>query len=352
METKMNPDRSETWMQVRPNKASGLPNPTPSPSLFAGAAALISCQCALVSGAMAQGYPVKPIRLVVSVQPGGNLDLMGRAVADKLSQGLGQRMLVENRPGANSTIGLASVAHAAPDGYTFVMVAQSALVAPKMMRHPPFDPVRDFAGVSLIATLHQALVVHPSLPVRSVAELIALAKSRAGELNCGSSGNGSGSHLALELFNRMAGIRIARVPYNGDAQAIVDLLGGHVPMKFDNLSTSLANIRAGKLRALGVTAPNRTALLPEVPAIAETLPGYQASIFNGMMAPAATAPEILRRVHAEIVAFTQAPDIRSRFASQGVELRSSASPQQFTAFIQREFERWGRVLEDAGIKPD
>lgn len=307
---------------------------------------------AIASTVAAQPYPMKPIRLIVSVQPGGNLDLIGRAVAEKASEGLGQRMIVENRPGANSTIGLASVARSAPDGYTLVMVAQSALVAPRMMRNPPFDPVRDFAGVSLIATLPQMLVVHPSLPAKSVKELIALAKARPGELNCGSSGNGSGSHLALELFNKMAGVRLTRIPYNGDAPAIVDLLGGHTPVKFDNLSTSLPHVRAGKLRPLGVTTPTRTALLPDVPAISETLPGFQASIFNGMMAPAATPPEILARVHAEIVKFVQAPEIRARFANQGVELRASAAPAEFTAFLKSEYVRWGKLMSEIGIKPE
>lgn len=305
-----------------------------------------------IPDAQAQAYPTKPIRLIVSVQPGGNLDLVGRSIADKVSEGLGQRMIVENRPGANSTIGLASVARSAPDGYTLVMVAQSALIAPRMMRNPPFDPLRDFAGVSLIATLPQMLVVHPSPPVKNVKDLIALAKARPGELNCGSSGNGSGSHLALELFNTMAGVRITRIPYNGDGPAIIDLLGGHAPVKFDNLSTSLAHVRAGKLRALGVTSPTRTALLPEVPAISETVPGFQASIFNGMMAPAATPPEILARVHAEIVKFTQAPEIRSRFANQGVELQASAAPGEFTAFLKSEYTRWGKVMDEAGIKPE
>lgn len=305
-----------------------------------------------VREAQAQTYPSKPIRLIVSVQPGGNLDLVGRSVADKVSEGLGQRMFVENRPGANSTIGLASVARSAPDGYTLVMVAQSALIAPRMMRNPPFDPIRDFAGVSLIATLPQMLVVHPSLPAKSVKELIALAKAHPGELNCGSSGNGSGSHLALELFNRMAGVRMMRIPYNGDGPAIIDLLGGQVPVKFDNLSTSLPHVRAGRLRALGMTSPNRSALLPGVPSISETVPGFQASIFNGMMAPAGTPSEILSRVHTEIVKFVQAPDIRSRFANQGVELQASASPQDFTAFIKTEYVRWSKVMEDAGIKPE
>ena len=305
-----------------------------------------------IADAQAQAYPTKPIRLIVSVQPGGNLDLVGRAIAEKVSEGLGQRMIVENRPGANSTIGLASVARSAPDGYTFVMVAQSALIAPRMMRNPPFDPLRDFAGVSLIATLPQMLVVHPSLPVKSVKDLIALAKARPGELNCGSSGNGSGSHLALALFNKMAGVRITRIPYNGDGPAIIDLLGGHAPVKFDNLSTSLPHVRAGKLRPLGVTSPTRTALLPEVPAISETVPGFQASIFNGMMAPAATPPEILARVHAEIVKFVQAPEIRSRFANQGVELQASAAPGEFTAFMKSEYTRWGKLMDEAGIKPE
>ena len=285
-------------------------------TLAAVAAAMVTTH------AHAQTYPVKPMRLIVSVQPGGNLDLIGRAVAEKVSEGIGQRMFVENRPGANSTIGLASVARAAPDGYTFVMVAQSALVAARMMRNPPYDPVRDFAGVSLIATLPQMLVVHPSLPVKSVKELIALAKARPGQLNCSSSGNGSGSHLALEFFNRMAGVQIMRIPYNGDGPAIIDLLGGQVPLKFDNLSTSLPHVRSGRLRPLGVTTPKRTDLLPDVPAISETVPGYQASIFNGMMAPAGTPPEVLARVHAEIVKFTQAP----RFA-RALRIRASSFRQ-------------------------
>ena len=314
--------------------------------------ALVAALLMTVGTVVAQTYPVKPIRLVVSVQPGGNLDLMGRAVADKVSEGLGQRMVVENRPGANSTIGLASVARAAPDGYTLVMVAQSALVAPRMMRNPPFDPLRDFAGVSLIATLHQLLVVHPSLPVKSVREFIALAKARPGELNAGSSGNGSGSHLALELFNKMAGVRVVRIAYNGDGPANIDLMGGHVQVKFDNLSTSLQNVRAGRLRVLGITAPKRSPLLPDVPAIGETVAGYQASIFNGMMAPAATPPDILARVHAEIVKFTQTPEIRARHAGQGVELQASASPADFSAYIKSEYVRWAKVMDDAGIKPE
>lgn len=320
------------------------------------AAATIAC-CAMLTSACAQtkaaetGYPSKPLRLIVAVQPGGNLDLMGRAVAQKIGDGLGRPMVVENRPGANTVIGVEHVARSAPDGYTFLMAAPSLLVTPILMKNPPFDPVRDFAGVSLIATLPQMLVVHPSVPARSVKELIALAKSQKDPLICVTSGNGSGSHLAMERFKRMAGVSLMRVAYNGDAQANIQLLGGQVPMKFDNLSTSLPHVNAGRLRALGITTPTRSVLLPGLPAIAETLPGYESSIFNGMVAPAGTPRELLARVQGEIRKFAQAPDNRARFAQQGVELQES-TPEQFTAFIKAEYARMLTLVKEAGIGPD
>jgi len=297
------------------------------------------------------GYPAKPLRLIVAVQPGGNLDLMGRAVAQKIGEGLGRPMIVENRPGANTVIGVEHVARSAPDGYTFLMAAPSLLVTPILMKNPPFDPVRDFAGVSMIATLPQMLVVHPSVPATSVRELIALAKSRPDDLICVTSGNGSGSHLAMERFKRMAGVRLLRIAYNGDAQANIQLLGGQVPMKFDNLSTSLPHVNTGRLRALGITTPQRSELLPNLPAIAETLPGYEASIFNGMVAPAGTPRELLARVQAEIRKFAQAPDNRARFAQQGVELQDS-TPAQFTAFIKTEYSRMVTLVRESGITPE
>ena len=320
--------------------------------------AAVTVACAgIVADAGAQtkpadaGYPAKPLRLIVAVQPGGNLDLMGRAAAQKIGEGLGRPMIVENRPGANTVIGVEHVAKSAPDGYTFLMVAPSFLVTPVMMKNPPFDPVRDFAGVSLIATLPQMLVVHPSVPAKNVRELIALAKSLPDDLICVTSGNGSGSHLAMERFKRMAGVRLMRVAYNGDAQANVQLLGGQVPMKFDNLSTSLPHVKTGRLRALGITTPKRSELLPNVPAIAETLPGYEASIFNGMVAPAGTPRDILHRVQGEIRKFAQAPDSRARFAQQGVELQES-TPDQFTAFIRAEHVRMITLVKEAGIAPE
>jgi tripartite-type tricarboxylate transporter receptor subunit TctC len=320
----------------------------PAASIIAAIAASgIAWSCAL-----AQTYPAKPIRLVVAVAPGGNLDLVGRSVAQKLTETLGRPMVVENRPGASSTIGTENVARSAPDGYSLLMAAPGFLVAPMMMRNAPYDPVRDFAGVSLIASLPQMLVVHPSLPVKNVRELIALARARPDELNCVTSGNGSGSHLAMELFKRQAGVRVTRIPYNGDAPAMVHLIGGQVSMKFDNLSTSIPQVRAGKLRALGVTTPARSALLPDVPAIAETIPGYEASIFNGMVAPAGTPKDILARLHGEIVRFVQTPDIRARFAEQGVELQSSPTPEHFTAYLKTEYAHLAKVIQDAGITPE
>ena len=315
------------------------------------AARIAAIACAgLIADAGAQApaaYPSKPIRLIVSVQPGGNLDLMGRAVAQGLTERLGQPVIVENRPGANTIIGTAFVAKSAPDGYTLLMVAPSFVVAP-VMQPAPYHPLREFTGVSHIATLPQMIVVHPSVPVKSVKELIALAKARPDDLICVTSGNGSGSHLALELFKRQSGVRMLRIAYNGDAQAIVQLLGGHASVKFDNFTTSIPHVNAGKLRALGVTTPQRSALLPGVPAIAETLPGYEASIFNGMAAPAATPREIVSRISAEIASFAKSPDNRARYAQQGVELVGS-SPDQFNGLIKAEYGRLSTLIKEAGI---
>jgi tripartite-type tricarboxylate transporter receptor subunit TctC len=309
--------------------------------------AVALCGVALQSDA--QTYPARPVRLVVSVAPGGNLDLMGRAAAQWLTTAFGRQVFVENRPGANSTIGTDNVGRSTPDGHSLVMIAPSFLVAPRMMNNPPFDPVRDFVGLSKIAVLPQMLVVHPSLPPRSVKEFIAFARPRPGQLNCGSSGNGSGSHMAFELFNRQAGVRLARIPYNGDGPALIDLISGQVPVKFDNLSTSIPHVRSGRLRPLGVTSPQRSALMPEVPAIAETLPGFEASIFNGMAAPAATPREIVARIHGELLKFTQSEENKARFAQMGVELQGSPSSEHFSAFIKSEYARLSKVLEEAGI---
>jgi len=303
-----------------------------------------------IADASAQAYPSRPIRLVVPVVPGGNLDLMGRAAAQWLTTALGRQVIVDNRPGANGVIGGESVARSAPDGYSLLMVAPSFLVAPQMMPNPPYEPLREFTGLSKIAVLPQMLVVHPSVPVKNVKEFIAFTRARPGEVNCSTSNNGSGSHMALELFNRQAGVKLSRIPYSGDGRALVDLLGGQVPVKFDNLSTSIPHVRAGRLRPLGVTSPQRSALLPEIPAIAETLPGFESSIFNGMAAPAATPREIIARLHAELLKFTQSAEQQARFAQQGVELQGNPTAEDFTAFLKTEYARLSKVLEDGGLK--
>ena len=299
------------------------------------------------TSATAQTYPSKPIRMIVAVQPGGNLDMMGRAVAQGLSERLGHPVIVENRPGANTIIGTTFVAKSAPDGYTMMMVSPSFVVAP-VMQSAPYDPLKDFTGVSLVGTLPQVLVVHPSVPVKNVKELIALAKARPDQLICVTSGNGSGSHLALELFRRQAKVKMMRVAYNGDAQAIIQLLGGHASVKFDNFTTSIPHINSRRLRALGVTTAKQSALLPGVPAISETLPGYESGIFNGVAMPAATPKDIVTRLQTEITRWAQAPENRAKFAQQGVELVGSTS-DQFNALIRAESGRLSTLIKEAGI---
>lgn len=321
----------------------------PRSRLAVAASAVAAAVGAIPVGASAQAYPTRTIRLVVAVASGGNLDLVGRAVAQSMTEGLGRQVIVENRPGANSTIGADNVARSAPDGYALLMVAQSLLVATRLMPNPPFEPTRDFAGVSQIATLAQMLVVHPSLPIRNVREFIAFAKARPGELNYATSGNGSGSHLAMELFVRQTKVKLTRIPYNGDGPALVNLVGGQVPVKFDNLSTSLPHVRTGRLRPLGVTSPKRTELIPEVPAIAETVPGFEASIFNGMVAPVNTPREVLVRLHAEIVRFVHSPRERGRFGKLGVDLVASTSPEQFSMFLKQESARYSKLIEEIGL---
>jgi len=317
-------------------------------------ASILSTLAFLVAAvdAGAQTYPTKPMRLIVGAAPGGNLDTVGRGVAQGLSDAFAQRVLVENRPGANAAIGAQYVAKSAPDGYTLLMMASTFTNAPSLMRNIPYDPVRDFTGVSLVAYIPQVLVVHPSLPVKTVRELIALARSQAGKLNYASSSLGSGSYMAMELFKRQAGINLVRIGYNGDAPALVDLIGGHVPIKFDNFTTSIPHIKSGRLRPLGVSSPKRSALLPDVPPVGDTLPGFEASIYNGVVAPAATPREVVARLHGEIVKFVQIPEIRSQFAQQGVDLQASPTPEHFTAYLKSEIARAAKMLQDAGIKPE
>ena len=313
-------------------------------------AALALLLSATMAAASAQGYPVKPVRLIIPLAAGGNLDIVTRSIAQKLTEALGQQVIVENRAGVNSVIGAEYVARSPADGYTLLMMSSTFLTAPLLSRNVPFDPLRDFTGVTLIAWLPQLMVVHPSLPSASVRDFIALAKARPGEINYASAGTGSVGDLATELFNRRAGIRTNAIPYKGNALALIDTVGGQVSMTFGAIGPMLPYLNTRRLRALGVSSPQRSPLLPGVPAIAETLPGYAAGLFIAMVAPAATPREITARLHGEIAKIMQMADIKTRLAQLGDEIAVSASPAQFTAFLRTEFAKWDRVIKEAGIK--
>ena len=304
------------------------------------------------ASAHAQPYPAKPIRLVVPYVGGGALDNIARVLAKSLSETLAQPVIVENRPGANSVIGSLSVARAAPDGYTLIVQPTAFLLVPGMMPGTTYDPLKDFAPIGNIAYVSQILMVHPAVPAKNLAELIALAKAKPGELNYGSGGAGTSSHMANELLMRQAGIRLTHVPYKGNAPALIDVLGGRVQIISDNTPTALPHVSAGRLRALGVTTAKRSPLLPDVPAIGEVVPGYEASIFQALFAPAGTPREIIARLHAALTRFTTDSANRERYTQQGVELDSGESPEKFAAQVALDHEKWSAIVRQAGIKAE
>jgi tripartite-type tricarboxylate transporter receptor subunit TctC len=311
------------------------------------AAALVTAHSANLPG---QGYPVKPVRIVVPLVPGGNLDIVARAVAQRLGEGLGQQIIVENRPGASSLVGTQFVAKAAADGYTLLAMANTFTSVPAVIANPGYDPVKDFTGVTMTCKVAQVLVVNPSLPAKSVKELIALARARPGELSYASSGNGSTGHFAAELFNQKAGLKMLHVPYKGNAQALVDIIAGQVMMMYDQVSTSSPLVTAGKLRALAVTSSTRSSLFPELPTIDEAgVKGYEAITFNGLLAPAGTPREALSRLQGEVAKIVAVPALRNNFLERGVELTASASPDEFTAYVRNEVIANAKLARNAGI---
>lgn len=316
--------------------------------------ALVMCLGMLhAAGAADHAYPAKPIRIIVPVAAGGNVDLVARALAQRLTDSLGQQMIVENRPGASSLVGSQLVAKSPPDGYTLLAIANTFAVAPGIVRTPGYDPVKDFVGVTQTCLIPMVLVVNPSLPVRSVKDLIAFARARPGQLTYASSGGGSTGHMAAEQFNRMAGLKMLHVPYKGNAPALIDLIGGQVMIMFDQISTSSGYIKTGKLRPIGVTTRTRAALFPDIPTIDEAgLKGFEDVTFNGLMAPAATPHEILARLHAEVAKAVKLPEVRNRFQGLGVDLAASASPDEFTAFIKAQVEKSAKLAKEAGIRVD
>ena len=317
--------------------------------------ALVAFLLACPAAALAQGadYPARAVHVIVPLVAGGNLDIVARTVAEQLAKGLGQPVVVENRPGASSLVGTQLVAKSAPDGYTLLAMANTFATVPLIVPDPGYDPLKDFAAITLTCLVPQVLVVNPAVPARSVKELIALAASEPGKLTYASSGNGSTGHMAGELFSRQAGIRMLHVPYKGNSQALVDVMGGQVAMMFDQVSTSAPQIRAGKVRPLAVTSAKRSPLFPDLPTVDESgLPGYEDITFNGLVAPAGTPREILVRLNRAVAAAVSEPDLYRRFIERGVELKASASPEDFAAHIKAEFEKKARLVREAGIKSE
>jgi tripartite-type tricarboxylate transporter receptor subunit TctC len=296
-------------------------------------------------------YPVKPIRIVVPLVPGGNQDIVARALAEELSKGLGQQVIVENRPGQSAIIGTQFVKAAPPDGYTLLSVAVTFARVPAVVKAAGYDPAADFAGVSLVCRIPQVLVVNANHPAKSLQDLVALAKAKPGEVSFGSSGNGSTGHVAAEMFMRMTGTKLLHVTYKGNAQAIVDVMGGQVAMMFDQVSTSAGHVKGGKLRALGVTTKTRSAVLPEVPTLHEQgLKDFEDVTWNGIVAPAATPRAVLVRLNAEISRAMSNPEFQRRYGERGIEMVASRSPEEFSAYVRSEADAFAKLVREAGIK--
>jgi tripartite-type tricarboxylate transporter receptor subunit TctC len=306
----------------------------------------------VVANAAAQTYPSRPIRIIVPQSAGGSTDLAARIVAQRLSDAVSQPVVVDNRPGAGSLHGTDLVAKAAPDGYTLLVVAASFTINPSIRKNLPFDPVRDFAPVTQLVTLPHILVVHPSLPVKSVTELIALAKAKPGQLNYGSSGIATSTHMAAELFRHLTGTDMVNVPYKGGAPGMTALLGGEVQLYFAAISTAIPHVRSGKLRALAVTSAKRSVAAPEFPTIAEAgVRGYQHASWVGMLAPAKTPQPVIGKLNGEAVKVVNIPEVKALLLRDGLESVGD-TPQEFAAVVKSEVAKWLNVVKAAGIKAD
>jgi len=303
----------------------------------------------LVAAAQAQtAWPAKPIKIMVGYAPGGSTDVTARIIAQALSERLGQPVIIENRPGAAGNIAADATAKADPDGYTLTLATSSTMAAnASLYKSLPFDAQTDFAPITLTAFIPNLLVVTPSVPANNLKEFIAYAKANPGQLNFGSAGNGSSQHLSGELFNSLAGVRMMHVAYRGGAPAVNDLLGGQIQAIFAPLVEVIEQVRAGKLRALGITTMKRSQLLPDIPTIAETLPGYEIRLWNGLMAPAKTPPEIVDRINRVAIDVLRSEEVKAKLAEQGSEPVGN-SPAEFKAFIAGELVKWKRLVEISG----
>jgi tripartite-type tricarboxylate transporter receptor subunit TctC len=320
--------------------------------LRAAATLVLAAIAGLALDAAAQAYPTRPVKIVVPFAAGGPADLYARFVGEKLQGVLGQPFVVENRPGGGAVVGTDAVAKSAPDGYTLLMMSNTHTVNESLIRDKPYQLLRDLVPVAPINYSDLVLVVHPSVPANSLAEFLALAKSRPGSLNYASSGPGTPYHMAGELFKAMAGVDIVHVPYKGSSGARTDILGGQVHMMFDAITTMAPNVRAGKLKALGTSGKARSPVLPEVPTVSDAgVPGYEAVIWLGLMAPAGTPKPIVDRLNAEVRKATGTPETREAWAKQGA-VAMSMSPEEFDRFMRDDIEKWARIVKVSGARAD
>ena len=299
-----------------------------------------------------QAYPVRAVRLVVPSAPGGGADITARIIAPKLSEQLGQQVVVENRAGAGTMIGTEAVSRAAPDGYVLLLGISTLAINPAMVRKVPYDALKDFAPISQVVSLPNVLVTHPSLPVKTVKELVAFARARPGQLDYASAGVGTNPHLSMELFLTMTALKMIHVPYKGAGPGLVDTVAGHVSVMTPSIISGLPHVKGGRLRALGVTSAKRAGGVPDIPTIAEAgVPDYDAVQWFGVLAPTGTPRTIIVRLHGEIMRLLQAADIRGRLSADGADPVGSA-PEEFAAFLRTETTKWAKVVKDAGIQPE
>lgn len=300
----------------------------------------------------AQNYPTRAVRVIVPSAPGGGTDISARILAPQLSQFLGQQVIVENRAGAGTMIGGEAVARAAPDGYTLLMGISTLAINPAMYKKVPYDALKDLAPISQAVALSNVLVVHPSLPAKSVKEFVALVKPRPGQINFASAGVGTSPHLSMELFLVMTGLKMLHIPYKGSGPGVTDLIAGHVPAMMPNMLSAQPHIKSGRLRALGVTGSKRAPGADDIPTIAEAgVPGYEAVQWYGLLAPAAVPRDIITKLHAGVVRALQNPEVRQRLLNDGAEPVGS-SPEEFAAYLRSETAKWAKVIQAAGIKPE
>jgi tripartite-type tricarboxylate transporter receptor subunit TctC len=300
--------------------------------------------------AYAQSYPSKAVRLVVPFAPGGSTDIIGRVVAQKLNEMWGQPVLVDNRAGGSTVIGTEIVAKAPADGHTLLVTPAPFTIVPSLMPKLPYDPHKDFEPITLINTTPLVVVVHPGVPAKSIKELIALARSKPGALNYGSSGSGGSNHLAGELFNAMANVKMVHVPYKGNAPALTDLVGGHVDVVFNGLTSALPLVKSGKLRALAMTSLNRSATLPEVPTLDESgLKSFQAVAWNGLTAPARTPKDVIAKINTDVLKVIRSPELVEKLRAEGSDPVGS-SVEQYAKFLREEIAKWNKVIKVANIK--